>query len=366
VKFGERQRTGDRTMKSLLLMTAPFGLVLVLAFTASAPSALPYASLNQHTRKDEPKFRETSPNNGLNDFVEQVNLVIQQGQTTYIDPRGSITTMGPTIGLSPAEILQARKTTRYVVCTGRINNNPATGSAVLIGQGGQLITNVHAFIDEKTGLRREPLSECFFQNQAKPSDIVFLDFSEKSYKFLTESPLIEFYKDVAVVRLTKKVPEAHPFASDFNGSPVAQGQELVMISSDQDFMTKPPKTVTQKVVIAGKSYSNTYNVEPIVQRCTAIKVRPAHLQYSTSIYSDCSGTDGASGSAVLARVDGQLVLRGIHKGGGLPSANYKPFKYDPSADPKDKSFSYAIGLDSDIGSELAAFDKANDNTRTVR
>ena len=236
-----------------------------------------------------------------------------------------------------------------MVCPGKINNNPATGSAVLTGQGGQLITNVHAFIDEKTGLRREPLNQCFFQNQAKPSDIVFLDFTEKSYKFFTEFPLNEFYKDVAVVRLAKKVPGAHPFASDFIGAPIAQGQELIMISSDQDFMTRPPKTVMQNVMIAGISYSNTYNVEPIVQRCTAIKVRPADQQYSTSIYSDCSGTAGASGSAVLVRVEGKLVLKGLHKGGGLPSADYKPFRYDPSANPKDKSFSYAIGLDSSIG-----------------
>jgi hypothetical protein len=312
------------------------------------------------------KFREMRLNHDLNDLVDQVNLVVQQGQTTYVDPRGPITTMGPTIGMSPTEISQARTTTGYVVCPGTVNNNPSTTSAVLIGQGGQLITNVHAFIDENTGLRREPLSQCFFQNQAKSSNIVFLDFSENSYRFLTESPLKEFYKDVAVVRLTQKVSGAHPFASDFNGPPIAQGLGLIMISSDQDFMTRPPKTTTQNVMIAGKSYTNTYNVEPIVQRCTAIKVRPADHQYSTSIYSDCSGTEGASGSAVLARVDGQLVLKGLHKGGGLPSANYKPFKYDPGADPKEKSFSYAIGLDSQIGNDLATFDKGHDDTRAVR
>ena len=73
-------------------------------------SPMPHTFPNQLTRKDDPTFRETSPNNGLNDFVEQVNLVIQQGQTTYVDPRGPITTMGPIIGMSPAEILQARTT----------------------------------------------------------------------------------------------------------------------------------------------------------------------------------------------------------------------------------------------------------------
>jgi hypothetical protein len=98
-----------------------------------------------------------------------------------------------------------------------------------------------------------------FQNQAKSSDIDFLEFSEKSYRCFTESPLKEFYEDLAVVRLAKKVPGAHPFASDFKGPPIAQGQELIMISSDQDSMTRPPKTATQNVMIAGKSYSNTYN-----------------------------------------------------------------------------------------------------------
>jgi hypothetical protein len=356
-------------MKHLLFLAALVFAHCWSPVQANAQSCYGQANVSGECAKvadADSKFRQTDPNHSLNDFVEKVNLVIQQGQTTYVDPRGPITTMGPTIGMSPTEILQARTTTGYVVCPGTVNNNPATGSAVLTGQGGQLITNVHAFIDEKTGLRREPLNQCFFQNQAKPSDIVFLDFTEKSYKFFTESPLKEFYKDVAVVRLTKKVPGAHPFASDFIGAPVAQGQELIVISSDQDSMTRPPKTATQNVMIAGTSYSNTYNVEPIVQRCTAIKVRSADQQYSTSIYSDCSGTEGASGSAVLARVDGQLVLKGLHKGGGLPSADYKPFRYDPSADPKDKSFSYAIGLDSQIGNDLATFDKGHDDTGAVR
>jgi|SRR5665213_2206955 len=287
------------------------------------------------------------------------NLVVQVGQTNYKDPRGPITAMGPTIGMSPAEILQARKTTGYVVCTGATNKNPATGSAVLVGRGGQLVTNVHAFIDEKTGLRREPLAQCFFQNQMSPPEIAFLDFADKSYKFFTESPVNEFYKDVAVVRLATKIPGVHPFASDFSGPPISQGQALIMVSSDQDLLTRPPKTAKQNIVIAGKSYSFDYNVEPIVQKCTAVTVRPADGKYTTAIYSDCSGTDGASGSAVLVRINGQLVLKGVHKGGGLPSANYRPFLNAPGTDPKDKSYSYAIGLDSNIGSELAAFVRGN-------
>jgi hypothetical protein len=63
-------------------------------------------------------------------LFHQINIVAQtdaNGHISYADPRGGLTELGPKIGMSAAEIHQARTTTGLVVCTGSIQSQSIDG-----------------------------------------------------------------------------------------------------------------------------------------------------------------------------------------------------------------------------------------------
>jgi hypothetical protein len=262
-----------------------------------------------------------------------VNIISQKdsnGVPHKIDPRWPLTVLGPKLGMSPDEINTARKTTGYVVCPGREYNNPAQGSAVIVGQGDYILTNVHIFIDENDR-RRGPLSECYFQNQTVPYERIPLEFRKGGFKFFTDNPYGTFYNDLAVVRLKKRIAGVTPFQFDPTGVPIREGEKMLVISSMQDRLTRP-----------------TDPHEPIAQSCSAIKVFDANDRHLTAIYSDCSSTHGASGSVGLVRIDGRLVIKSILSGIGDDDADYLPF------DIKQKSFSHHVGIDLEVLREIEA------------
>ncbi|WP_438275811.1 hypothetical protein [Nitrobacter sp.] len=109
-----------------------------------------------------------------------VNLILQDGQTVWKDPRGPLSRKAQELGLSPVEMQRIRKSVGYVICPGTPPSGGALASAgtgMLVGDGHQIVTDAHLFIDPETNLRREPLADCRFIDLADPFAIVRLDFS---------------------------------------------------------------------------------------------------------------------------------------------------------------------------------------------
>jgi hypothetical protein len=99
---------------------------------------------------------------GSSGVVRQVNLVgSKNANGQWIDPRGLLSVKGPELGLSAQEMAQLRQTVGDVVCPG------TQGTAFLIGQGHDIPTNAHIFVDEN-GKDRANLDKCFWQNKDEP------------------------------------------------------------------------------------------------------------------------------------------------------------------------------------------------------
>src|SRR3974377_962722 len=97
---------------------------------------------------------------GSRGVLQQVNLVGSKNSNgQWTDPRGLLTVKGPELGLSRQEIAQLRQTVGDVVCPG------VQGTAFLVGQGHQILTTAHLFVDEN-GRDRANLNKCFWQNKA--------------------------------------------------------------------------------------------------------------------------------------------------------------------------------------------------------
>ena len=91
------------------------------------------------------------------DLPHPVNLVLQEGQTVWKDPRGPLTQKAKELGLSPAEVHRIRKNVGYVYCPGdQAKGGASLGTGMLVGNGDQVVTDAHLFIDPETNLRREP------------------------------------------------------------------------------------------------------------------------------------------------------------------------------------------------------------------
>src|SRR6516225_6589905 len=125
-----------------------------------------------------------------------------------------------------------------------------------------------------------------------------LKIGENASKVFTRSTVREFYLDLAVARLERAIPEAHPLQFD-TGTSVRVGEQLIMVSAGQLRMPSLPKQVTE--FIRGDptkgAFEFDYNREPIIQSCTVMAVgRPTDSISNNAIYSDCSATRGTSGS----------------------------------------------------------------------
>ena len=249
-------------------------------------------------------------------LVHRVNII---GST---DERGFLTELGPELGLSPNELRKIRMSTGRVVCPGTKYKNNSVASGALILSNDEVITTAHSFVDE-WGRFREPLSECFFQNHAIPSEVVHIRFQHGSFRLGNRTPSNAMNSvpfDYAVVRLVHEVAGATPFPID--SSPVRKGQTIIGISADQERLPKAHMTT-----------------EPIVESCSVQKTYPEKDWHPTFYYSDCDLAGGASGGANLVRVRGMLMLRGIFVATGTSDQDHKPY------DPEKRSFTVSIGTD---------------------
>ena len=125
-----------------------------------------------------------------NSYFLSANIVGQpdsQGQVLNVDSRVSFQEFGPRIGLTSSQIRQTDTSMGYVVCPGRLNHNPAQSEGAIVGDGGAILTVAHSFIDEN-GVAREPLSECYFENQTEPFAHVPLNFSKDSFSIFSQNP----------------------------------------------------------------------------------------------------------------------------------------------------------------------------------
>jgi V8-like Glu-specific endopeptidase len=297
---------------------------------------------------------------GFRSVLQQVNLVGSKNSNgQWIDPRGLLTVKGPELGLSGQEIAQLRQTVGDVVCPG------VQGTAFLVGQGRQILTNAHIFVDEN-GRDRANLDKCFWQNKDEPFQRVPLKIGANTPKLFTRSTVKEFYLDLAVARLERTIPEAHPLQFDTRAS-VGVGEQLIMVSAGQLRMPSLPKQVTEFIrADAGKNaFEFDYNREPILQSCTVMAVgRPTDTVPNDAVYNDCSATKGASGSPVLVRSqNGELTIKGIHVGGGQDAADYTDFTLD-DASPKGRSYSNALQLNRDILDEIRRFETGKQTAQT--
>jgi V8-like Glu-specific endopeptidase len=289
---------------------------------------------------------------GSRAVVRQVNLVGRKNADgQWIDPRGLLTIKGPELGLSTNEIAQLRQTVGDVVCPG------TQGTAFLVGEGRDILTNAHIFVDEN-GKDRANLDKCFWQNKAEPFQRVPLETSGQQMELFTRSPAREFYLDLAIARLGQAIPGAHPLPFSTKAS-VEIGERLFMVSAGQLRMPSLPNQVTE--LIRGDPdqppFEFNYNREPILQGCTVMAVgRPDDAVANDAIYSDCSATRGASGSPILVRSqNGELAIKGVHVGGGQDAADYTDFTLD-GARPTGRSYSNALQLNQHILGEIRRFD----------
>ena len=297
---------------------------------------------------------------GSKGVLQHVNLVGSKNSNgQWTDPRGLLTIKGPELGLSGREIAQLRQTVGDVVCPG------IQGTAFLVGQGRQILTNAHIFVDEN-GRDRANLDKCFWQNKTEPFQRIALKIGENTLKLFTRSTVKEFYLDLALARLERAIPDAHPIQFDTRAS-VRVGEQLIMVSAGQLRMPSLPKQVTEFIRgdPAKSAFEFDYNREPILQSCTVMAVgRPTDAISNNAIYSDCSATRGTSGSPVLVRSqNGELTIKGVHVGGGQDAADYTDFTLD-DASPKGRSYSNALQLNQDILDEIGRFETEEQITQT--
>jgi hypothetical protein len=269
--------------------------------------------------KCNPSGYETS----FEKLVHNINIV---GPT---DGRGALSDLGPKIGMSPVEIRQVRKSTGYIYCPGTKYKNRATGSGALIGNNKTIFTTAHSFIDGE-GRKREPLSNCFFQNQDSPYTRRNLVFKSGSHKIGFKPGVSRYRTDYAIVQLEDEIPGAEPFPFEESGSLIKDDQKVIVISAAQ-------KNMTVKVDPN----------EPVVQSCST-KFSLGGDDFGRSVfYTDCDIHGGGSGSPVLARSQGgQLVLRGLLTANGEGAIDYHDFEL------KTGNYAEGILIDDRIISEL--------------
>lgn len=199
------------------------------------------------------------------------------------DDRGSLLELGPSLGLSPAEIARIRKVSGHVGC---FEPTPVAGSAALYLTNDQILTAAHIFF-EADGTRK---TKCYFRQQTPGSEWRELLPDTTNARFGARAPKPGSNHDWAVVRLAAPIADVEPFPVDRTRP--AAGDALVVVTAQP----------------AGMEHLDP-NV-PVVQGCS---VRRAPISSSdTSFYrTDCDATGASSGGMHLFRVDEQLHFRGM-------------------------------------------------------
>ena len=235
------------------------------------------------------------------------------------DDRDSLLAVGPSLGLSAAEIARIRKVSGYVGC---LTPSPSVGTGALYLTNRQILTAAHIFF-EPGGQRR---SKCFFKNQDAEPVMIDLLVDGDNARFGKAPPKPGSNHDYAVVRLAAPLPGGNPFPVA-DKVPVKAGDDLIVVTAHPAGM--------EKEIDKGV---------PVAQGC---KVRRAPISSSTTSFyrSDCDATGSSSGGMNLARVGGELVFRGVTITTGLwrdPSLRGAPY------DEKKGSVTTALGTDAAI------------------
>ena len=201
------------------------------------------------------------------------------------DDRDSLLVLGPSLGLSKAEIARIRRVSGYVGC---FLPSPSLGTGALFLTNRQVLTAAHIFF-EPSGRKR---SKCFFKNQDAAPVMIDLLTDADNARFGAVPPRAGSNQDYAIVRLAKPLARAEPFPVAAH-VPVRSGDGLIVV-------TAHPAGMDRQVD----------NSIPVVQGC---KVRRVPVSSgATSFYrSDCDASGSSSGGMNLARVDGALVFRGV-------------------------------------------------------
>jgi hypothetical protein len=240
------------------------------------------------------------------------------------DDRGSILERGPALGLSPAEIARIRKVSGHVACAG---DQAVTGSGALFLTNGQILTAGHIFFGPSGDLA----TKCFFRPQAPNSQWMELDLTRA--KFGATPPKPGSNNDWAIVRLKMPIAGAEPFPPA--ATPPAKGDALVVVSAQPAGFEQVDPNV------------------PIVQGCTVRRV-PVSSSTTSFYRTDCDAGGGSSGGMHLARVDDQLVFRGMT----ISTGPWRDPKFIGAPyDEKAGSVTTALGTDAAIltaGKSLAA------------
>jgi hypothetical protein len=292
-----------------------------------------------------------------------VNLILQQGTTGWIDPRGPLSQKSSELGLNVDDIVRIRVTIGYVVCPGNLSGGQSTGTAMVVGDGTVIVTDVHLFINPATNERREPLSDCVFVNQGTPRTVVKLDFSnEQTYKFYTYNSTTEWYNDRALVHLKERVTGTRPFPIGLVNDPIKPGDKIIMVSAEQQQIAFSVDKDHFKIpIMDGKAAAEfSLNREPVVQSCIARAYYPASSRASSILYTECNATERGSGSVMFTRENGVLTPRALLTQEGTPAADFKPYKTGKGVAPDELSFSLGVGLDPSINADIDQIEKATE------
>jgi len=245
------------------------------------------------------------------------------------DDRDSLLAIGPSLGLSEAEIDRIRMVSGYVGC---FLPTPSLGSGALFLNNRQILTAGHIFFED-SGERR---SNCFFKTQ--DSRAIKVDLLVDEAKFGANPLKAGSNYDFAIVPLAEPIEGAEPFPVDTDVE-IKSGDALIVVTAHPAGM--------EKVVP---------NEVPVVQGCTVRRV-PISTSITSFYRTDCDASGSSSGGMHLSRVNGELVYRGVTITTGLwrdPKLKGAPY------DEKRGSVTTALGTDAAIleaGRTLAIFDR---------
>jgi hypothetical protein len=235
------------------------------------------------------------------------------------DDRDSILVIGPSLGLTSAEISRIRHVAGHVGC---FLPSPSVGTAALFLTDRQIITAGHILFDPSG----HPRSKCFFRTQDPEPIMIDLLLGPNNIRSGANPPKAGSNDDYVIARLAEAVPEAEPFPVD-ETVPVKAGDPLIVITAHP----------------AGAEREVDAHV-PVAQSCTVRRVPKSSA--ATSFYrTDCDASGSSSGGIHLARIDGRLVLRGVTiTSGPWQDARFRGAPYDE----KRGSVTTALGVDAGI------------------
>ncbi len=228
-----------------------------------------------------------------------------------VDSRRSITDAGKlrALDLTFKDAERIRAATGYVECPGTKFGNHILASGALVGADDILVTNAHVFVDDK-GRWREPLEQCFFQNQTEKFERRALSFADGDFEIVHDYSSNNGANDYAVIRLKSKIPGAKSFPVVAAGAPLTPSATFVMVSASVE-------------KVAGFS-----PFAPVVQGCQFKQIEDPAANRNTVFLADCDVMPGSSGSINLISINGELTAVGITAGGGKMEQNGREFNLD--------------------------------------